>query len=131
MGPEMMQQFRKQAIRFAGEDRFISDDATKVELSTDGGVHKVWVGDTEYQARTVILAMGAEPKKLGVPGEDELAARGISYCATCDAAFFKDKETIVVGGGDTAMEDAIFLSKFANKVDIVHRRPEFRASAIM
>jgi len=75
--------------------------------------------------------MGAEPKKLGVPGEDELAARGISYCATCDAAFFKDKETIVVGGGDTAMEDAIFLSKFANKVDIVHRRPEFRASAIM
>jgi thioredoxin reductase (NADPH) len=131
MGPEMMNQFREQAIRFAGKDRFISDDVTKVELSTDGGVHKVWVGETEYQARTVILAMGAEPKKLGVPGEDELAARGISYCATCDAAFFKDKETIVVGGGDTAMEDAIFLSKFANKVDIVHRRPEFRASAIM
>jgi len=75
--------------------------------------------------------MGAEPKKLGVPGEDELAARGVSYCATCDAAFFRDKPTIVVGGGDTAMEDATFLSKFASKVDIVHRRPEFRASAIM
>jgi thioredoxin reductase (NADPH) len=75
--------------------------------------------------------MGAEPKKLGVPGEDELAARGVSYCATCDAAFFRDHETIVVGGGDTAMEDATFLAKFAGKVDIVHRRPEFRASAIM
>jgi thioredoxin reductase (NADPH) len=131
MGPEMMQQFRDQAVRFAGEDRFITDEATRVELSTDGGVHKVWVGDQEYRAKAVILAMGAEPKKLGVPGEEELAARGISYCATCDAAFFKDKETIVVGGGDTAMEDALFLSKFAKKVDIVHRRDEFRASAIM
>ena len=75
--------------------------------------------------------MGAEPKKLGVPGEDELAARGVSYCATCDAAFFRDKPTIVVGGGDTAMEDATFLSKFAKDVKIVHRRDEFRASAIM
>jgi thioredoxin reductase (NADPH) len=75
--------------------------------------------------------MGAEPKKLGVPGEDELAAKGVSYCATCDAAFFRDAETIVVGGGDTAMEDATFLSKFAGKVGIVHRRPDFRASAIM
>jgi thioredoxin reductase (NADPH) len=79
----------------------------------------------------VILAMGAEPKKLGVPGEEELAARGVSYCATCDAAFFRGADTIVVGGGDTAMEDATFLSKFADKVSIVHRRPEFRASAIM
>jgi thioredoxin reductase (NADPH) len=75
--------------------------------------------------------MGAEPKKLGVPGEDELAARGVSYCATCDAAFFRGADTLVVGGGDTAMEDATFLSKFAGKVNIVHRRPEFRASAIM
>src|SRR5438552_13857971 len=131
MGPEMMQEFRDQAVRFAGEDRFITDEATRVELSKDGGVHKVWVGDTEYRTRAVVLAMGAEPKKLGIPGEEELAARGISYCATCDAAFFRDKETIVVGGGDTAMEDALFLSKFANKVDIVHRRDEFRASAIM
>jgi thioredoxin reductase (NADPH) len=131
MGPEMMQRLRDQALRFAGEDRFITDEATKIEFSRDGGVHKVWVGDKEYRSRAVILAMGAEPKKLGVPGEEELAARGISYCATCDAAFFKDKETIVVGGGDTAMEDALFLSKFARKVDIVHRRDQFRASAIM
>ena len=129
MGPEMMQQFRDQAERFG--TRFITDDATKIELSKDGGVHKVWVGDQEIVADTVVLAMGAEPKKLGVPGEDELAARGVSYCATCDAAFFRDKDTIVVGGGDTAMEDATFLSKFAGKVGIVHRRPEFRASAIM
>ena len=94
-------------------------------------MHKVFVGDQEYRAKSVILAMGAEPKKLGVPGEDELAARGVSYCATCDAAFFRDKPTIVVGGGDTAMEDALFLAKFAKDVKIVHRRDEFRASAIM
>src|SRR6266576_949282 len=103
----------------------------KVELSKDGGVHRVWVGDDEYRARAVILAMGAEPKKLGIPGEEELAARGVSYCATCDAAFYREKVTIVVGGGDTAMEDAIFLSKFSSKVMVVHRRDEFRASAIM
>ncbi len=89
------------------------------------------MGDEEHLAKSVILAMGAEPKKLGVPGEDELAARGVSYCATCDAAFFRDKPTIVVGGGDTAMEDATFLAKFAKDVKIVHRRDEFRASAIM
>jgi thioredoxin reductase (NADPH) len=130
MGPEMMQQFRDQAARFGS--RFITDDATKLELASDpGGVHTVHVGGNEIKARAVILAMGAEPKKLGVPGEEELAARGVSYCATCDAAFFRGKQTIVVGGGDTAMEDATFLSKFADKVGIVHRRPEFRASAIM
>jgi thioredoxin reductase (NADPH) len=129
MGPEMMQGFRDQAERFG--TRFITEDATRVELSRDGGVHSVFIDDREIGARTVVLAMGAEPKKLGVPGEDELAARGISYCATCDAAFFRDKETIVIGGGDTAMEDAIFLSKFARKVTIIHRREEFRASAIM
>jgi thioredoxin reductase (NADPH) len=89
------------------------------------------VGDDEYRSRAVVLAMGAEPKKLGIPGEEELAARGVSYCATCDAAFFREKVTIVVGGGDTAMEDAIFLSKFSSKVMVVHRRNEFRASAIM
>ncbi|HEY1358568.1 MAG TPA: thioredoxin-disulfide reductase [Thermoleophilaceae bacterium] len=129
MGPEMMQQFRDQAERFG--TRFITDDASAVELSRDGGVHKVVVGGEELWAKSVVLAMGAEPKKLGVPGEEELAAKGVSYCATCDAAFFRDAETIVVGGGDTAMEDATFLSKFAGKVGIVHRRPEFRASAIM
>ncbi|MFL5895279.1 MAG: thioredoxin-disulfide reductase [Thermoleophilaceae bacterium] len=129
MGPEMMQKFRDQAERFGA--RLITDEATKVELSQDGGVHKVWVGDQEYRARAVVLSMGAEPKKLGVPGEDELAARGVSYCATCDAAFFREKPAIVVGGGDTAMEDAIFLSKFSSKVTIVHRRDDFRASAIM
>jgi thioredoxin reductase (NADPH) len=129
MGPEMMQQFRDQAERFG--TRFITDEATKIELSQDGGTHKVHVGGEEIQARAVILAMGAEPKKLGVPGEEELAAKGVSYCATCDAAFFRDKPTIVVGGGDTAMEDATFLAKFAKEVKVVHRRDEFRASAIM
>jgi thioredoxin reductase (NADPH) len=129
MGPELMQKFRDQAERFG--TRFITEEATRVELSHDGSPHKVYVGDTEYLARAVILSMGAEPKKLGVPGEEELSARGVSYCATCDAAFFREKPTIVVGGGDTAMEDAIFLSKFAKKVDIVHRRDEFRASQIM
>jgi thioredoxin reductase (NADPH) len=128
MGPEMMQQLRDQAERFG--TRFVTDDVTRVELS-DGGIHRVWVGDQEYRARAVVLAMGAEPKKLGVPGEDELAARGVSYCATCDAAFFRGKQTIVVGGGDTAMEDATFLAKFAAEVKIVNRRDEFRASAIM
>jgi thioredoxin reductase (NADPH) len=129
MGPEMMQKFRDQAERFG--TRFVSEDATRVELSTDGGPHRVWVGDDEYQARSVILAMGAEHKKLGVPGEDELASRGISYCATCDAAFFRDRKIMVVGGGDSAMEEAIFLSKFGSRVQVVHRRDEFRASQIM
>src|SRR5215213_825832 len=130
MGPEMMQEFRRQAERFG--TRFITDDATKIELSSDeGGVHVIHVGGQQIRTRAVILAMGAEPKKLGVPGEDELAARGVSYCATCDAAFFRDKPTVVVGGGDTAMEDALFLAKFAKDVKIVHRRDEFRASAIM
>jgi thioredoxin reductase (NADPH) len=131
MGPEMMQRFRDQAVRFGGEERFITDEVSKIELSKDGGVHRVWVGDDEYRARAIVLAMGAEPKKLGIPGEEELAARGVSYCATCDAAFFREKATIVVGGGDTAMEDAIFLSKFSSKVVVIHRRNEFRASAIM
>ena len=130
MGPEMMQDFRNQAERFG--TRFVTDQATKVELAGEpGGVHRVWVGDTEHRARAVVLAMGAEHKKLGVPGEEELGGRGVSYCATCDAAFFRDRDTVIVGGGDSAMEEAIFLSKFADKVTIVHRRPEFRASKIM
>ncbi len=130
MGPDMMQRFRDQAERFGA--RLVTDQADRVELAREpGGVHKVWVGDTVHLARTVILAMGAEHKKLGVAGEEELAGRGVSYCATCDAAFFKEATTIIVGGGDSAMEEAIFLSKFAKKVTIVHRRGEFRASKIM
>ena len=130
MGPEMMQKFRDQAERFGA--RLVTDQAERVQLATEpGGVHSVWVGDTEHRARTVVLAMGAEHKKLCVPGEDELGGRGVSYCATCDAAFFRDADTLIVGGGDSAMEEAIFLSKFASKVTIVHRRADFRASKIM
>lgn len=129
-GPQMMSDFRRQAERFG--TRFISEDATAIELSRDPSVpHVVRVGERGIRARAVIVATGAEPRKLGVPGEEEFAARGVSYCATCDAAFFRGQETIVVGGGDTAMEDATFLAKFASKVTIVHRRNEFRASAIM
>jgi thioredoxin reductase (NADPH) len=130
MGPELMGAFRAQAERFGA--RLITDQADRVELADEpGGVHSVFVGKTQYRARTVILAMGAEHKKLDVPGESELAGRGCSYCATCDAAFFRGADTVVIGGGDSAMEEAIFLAKFANKVTVVHRRDEFRASKIM
>ncbi|HLL86993.1 MAG TPA: thioredoxin-disulfide reductase [Thermoleophilaceae bacterium] len=129
MGPELMTEFRAQAERFGA--RYVTEEATRVELAREGGLHRVWIGEREVGARAVILAMGAEPRKLGVPGEQELAARGVSYCATCDAAFFRDKPTLVVGGGDSAMEEAIFLSKFASRVELVHRRDEFRASRIM
>jgi thioredoxin reductase (NADPH) len=130
MGPEIMQKMRAQAERFGA--RLLTEEADRVELSEEpGGVHSVWVGDTEHRARTVILAMGAEHKKLSVPGEQELSGRGVSYCATCDAAFFREAHTIIVGGGDSAMEEAIFLSKFAGKVTVVHRRADFRASKIM
>src|SRR4030088_994327 len=129
MGPELMQYFRAQAERFGA--RLETDDVTSLELSPDGGLHKVWVGDQVYVARTVILAMGAQHPKLDVPGEMELSGRGVSYCATCDAAFFKDTPTLIVGGGDSAMEEAMFLAKFASRVAIVHRRDEFRASKIM
>jgi thioredoxin reductase (NADPH) len=128
MGPEMMQQFRAQAERFG--TRFITDDATSLEL-TDGGVHEVHVGDEVHRAETVILAMGAEPRRLGIPGEQELAGRGVSTCGVCDGAFFKGEDVVVIGGGDSAMEDSIFISKFADDLKIVHRRPEFRASKIM
>jgi len=130
MGPQMMQDLRDQAERFGA--RFITENATRFEPGADGEPHTVWLDEGEYKARAVILAMGAEHKKLGAPGEEELAnGRGVSYCATCDAAFYKDKGTIVVGGGDSAMEEAVFLSKFSSKVTIVHRRDEFRASRIM
>jgi thioredoxin reductase (NADPH) len=130
MGPEMMQKLRDQAERFGA--RLLTDQAERVQLASEpGGVHSVWVADTEHKARAVILAMGAEHKKLCVPGEQELGGRGVSYCATCDAAFFRDSQTLIVGGGDSAMEEAIFLSKFASKVTIVHRREHFVASKIM
>src|SRR5690348_7918862 len=128
MGPEMMSQFRAQAERFG--TRFVTDDVDRVELS-DGGVQKVFVGDEEHSAKAVILAMGAEPRRLGVPGERELGGSGVSTCGVCDGAFFRDQNVIVVGGGDSAMEDAIFISKFASELTIVHRRDEFRASKIM
>jgi thioredoxin reductase (NADPH) len=129
MGPELMQHFRDQAERFGA--RLETDDVTQIEISTDGGLHKVWIGDDVHVTRAVILAMGAQHRKLGVPGEMELSGRGVSYCATCDAAFFREAPTLIIGGGDSAMEEAMFLSKFAKKVMIVHRRDEFRASKIM
>jgi thioredoxin reductase (NADPH) len=130
MGPELMTQMREQAERFGA--RLLSDDATRVEFASEpGGIHRVWVDEEEHLARSVILAMGAQHRKLGVPGEEELTGRGVSYCATCDAAFFKDRRTLIVGGGDSAMEEAMFLAKFCSTVTIVHRREEFRASAIM
>ncbi len=128
MGPEMMQQFRDQAERFG--TRFETDDVSRLELS-DGGIQRVFVGDDEHLAKSVILAMGAEPRRLGVTGELELGGRGVSTCGVCDGAFFKGEKVAVVGGGDSAMEDSIFISKFASQLDVVHRRDEFRASKIM
>ena len=128
MGPEMMNEFRAQAERFG--TRFITDDATELELS-DGGIQTVKVGKDTYRAKAVILSMGAEPKRLGIPGEIELGGRGVSTCGVCDGAFFKGQDVVVIGGGDSAMEDSIFVSKFAKDLTIVHRRDEFRASKIM
>jgi thioredoxin reductase (NADPH) len=128
MGPEMMNQFRAQSERFG--TRFVTDDVDRIELA-DGGVHRVFLGDEEHLAKTVILAMGAEPRRLGIPGEMELSGCGVSTCGVCDGAFFKGKKVIVIGGGDSAMEDAIFVSKFADDLTVVNRRDEFRASQIM
>jgi thioredoxin reductase (NADPH) len=128
MGPEMMQEFRAQAERFG--TRFVTDDATELEL-VDGGIHTVRVGQDTYHARAVILAMGAEPKRLGIAGEMELQGRGVSTCGVCDGAFFKGEDVAVIGGGDSAMEDSIFISKYAKNLSVVHRRDDFRASKIM
>ena len=127
MGPAMMQDFRRQAERFGAE--FLTDDVTKVEF----GEHpfRVWVGEREFSSESVIVSTGASARQLGLDSERTLQGRGVSYCAVCDAAFFRDKEVVVVGGGDSAMEEAIFLTKFATKVTLVHRRNEFRASPIM
>jgi thioredoxin reductase (NADPH) len=128
MGPEMMQEFRAQAERFGA--RLTQDDVTRMELS-DGGIQRVFVGDEEHLARAVILSMGAEPRRLGIPGEKELAGRGVSTCGVCDGAFFKGEDVAVIGGGDSAMEDSISVSKFASDLSLVHRRDDFRASKIM
>jgi thioredoxin reductase (NADPH) len=127
LGPEMMKDFRRQAARFGAE--FVSDDVTRVDFS-ERPFH-VYVGDEEHRAEAVIVATGANARQLGLQSEQNLQGRGVSYCAVCDAAFFREKEIVVVGGGDSAMEEAIFLTKFADKVTIVHRRDEFRASQIM
>jgi len=127
MGPEMMTDFRRQAERFGAE--FITDDVTRVDFSRQP--LRVWIGDDEYAARAVIVATGASARWLGLESEDRLKGRGISACATCDAAFFRQKDVYVVGGGDSAFEEALFLSKFASRVHLVHRRGEFRASKIM
>ena len=127
LGPEMMQDFRRQAERFATE--FITDDVTRVDFSERP--FRVWVGDDEYRARSVIVATGATARQLGLDSEKTLQGRGVSYCAVCDAAFFRDEEVVVVGGGDSALEEALFLTKFATRVTIVHRRDQFRASPIM
>jgi thioredoxin reductase (NADPH) len=127
MGPEMMDLFRKQAEKFG--TRIITGDVTDVDFSQRP--FTVHVGDTEYRTDAVIVSTGASARWLGVPGEAKLRGHGVSACATCDGFFFKDREIVVVGGGDSAMEEALFLTKFASKVTIVHRRDEFRASKIM
>lgn len=126
-GPDLMTQMRTQAEKFGADLRM--EDVTALEL--DGEVKKVHVGEEVYQARAVILAMGAATRYLGVPGEQELLGRGVSSCATCDGFFFRDKPITVIGGGDSAMEEASFLTKFGSSVTLLHRREEFRASKIM
>lgn len=127
MGPELMDQFRKQAARFDAE--FITDDVTRVEL--DGDIKKVFVGETEYQAKTIIISTGAKAKMIGLESEQKLLGYGVSTCATCDGFFYSGHNIAVVGGGDSALEEALFLTRFADSVTLIHRRDELRASKIM
>jgi len=127
MGPEMMSDFRRQAERFGAE--YVTDDVTRVDFSEQP--FRVWVGDDEYRSRAVIVATGASARWLGIESEEQHKGRGVSACATCDASFFREKNVYVVGGGDSAFEEALFLTKFATNVHLVHRREEFRASRIM
>ena len=127
MGPELMDAMEKQAARFEAE--IVAQTVTEIDLSERP--LGVWAGDEEWRADTIVISTGASAKWLGVPGEEKLRGRGVSACATCDGFFFRDRELVVVGGGDTAMEEATFLTKFATKVVVVHRRDEFRASKIM
>jgi thioredoxin reductase (NADPH) len=127
MGPKLMEEFRAQAERFGAE--FLTDDVTKVDLSERP--FRISVGEDDYLAETVIVATGATARQLGLPSEQRLQGKGVTYCAVCDAAFYREKEVIVVGGGDSAMEEALFLTKFASKVTVVHRRDDFRAAHVM
>ncbi|MEH1012641.1 thioredoxin-disulfide reductase [Micromonospora sp. CPCC 206060] len=134
LGPELMDAMRKQAERFGAE--FITDDVTRVELVDtgtpgSGAASTVWVGETAYRGRAVILSTGSAWRPLGVPGEQKYLGHGVSSCATCDGFFFRNQHIVVVGGGDSAMEEATFLTRFAESVTIIHRRDSFRASKIM
>ena len=127
LGPELMMKFREQAARFGTE--FITADVDRVDFSSRP--FGVWVGDTEYRARSVIISTGASARMLGLPSEQRLLGHGVSTCATCDGFFFREKPLAIVGGGDSALEEALFLTKFATSVTVIHRREELRASKIM
>ena len=127
LGPELMTQMQEQAERFGADIRY--EDVTALEL--EGDVKRITTSDGVYEARTVIISTGSEYRHLGIDGEERLSGHGVSYCATCDGFFFKDQDIVVVGGGDSAMEEATFLTRFARSVTVVHRRDELRASAVM